>query len=583
MTIKLLSEETINKIAAGEVIERPANVVKELIENSLDAKGESLEIEIESAGRDLIRVKDDGIGMEKEDLLLSVQRHATSKISSFGDLEKLSTLGFRGEALPSIAAVSGLTIQSQPKSGAKNGWEIKLLGGKLKESRSWSGSGGTNVEVANLFFNTPAREKFLKSDTTEKNRIIALIEEIALSRPDVSFKVISDKKQSLSASKTKDIVERIIDLFGNDFAKNLIPVKAEHPNIKMRAFVSSRDQSFPTRNYQFLFVNSRPVSLSKALSHGIYEAYRENLQAGRHPAVIIFLDINPSEIDVNIHPTKREVRFSKEQEIRQFVYTAIRNAVLGSGVASFNIRPDTSSKPEEKHVFTPQDRSQYSQGFQFPKKTEATIADLKKVYGRQQEFEGGTGRHDNLRILGQLNNLYVICQVDNTMLIIDQHAAQERIKYEEYLSQWQKKRIPVQPMLFPVTVDLAPSQIGLLKENLKVLKELGIEAEEFGGKTLRITGLPAVLGSGPEVNDFLRAIIDALLEGTKLPDAQRVENIIRAACRSSVKAGDSLAPMEMSRLVKMLFSCKAPYTCPHGRPTAFKVSLNELEKYFGRK
>ena len=581
--IKILSDETINKIAAGEVVERPSNVVKELVENSLDAKGENLEIEIVGAGRKLIRVKDDGTGMEKDDLLLSVQRHATSKITSFSDLGGLSTLGFRGEALPSIAAVSDLTIQSQPKAGAQNGWEIKLLGGKLKDSRSWSGSGGTNVEVANLFFNTPAREKFLKSDTTEKNRIISLIEEIALSRPDVSFRVISDKKQALAASKTKNVLERVIDLFGGEFAKGLKAVNAEHPNIKMRAFVSSREQSFPTRNYQFLFVNSRPVSLSKALSHGIYEAYRENLQAGRHPAVIIFLEVNPTEIDVNIHPTKREIRFSKEQEIRHFVFTAIRNAVLGEGVASLNIRPDTSAHPEERRAPEPHASAQYEPVFQFPKKTEASIADLKKIYGRQQEFEGVHGRHDSLRILGQLNNLYVICQVDNTMLIIDQHAAQERIKYEEYLSQWQKKRIPVQPMLFPVAVDLAPSQIGLIKENMKVLKDLGIEAEEFGGKTLRVTGLPAVLGSGPEVNDFLRAIIDAILEGTKLPDAQRVENIIRAACRSSVKAGDSLAPMEMNKLVKMLFNCKAPYTCPHGRPTAFKVSLSELEKYFGRK
>lgn len=450
MTIKLLSEDTINKIAAGEVIERPANVVKELIENSLDAKGENIEIEIEGAGRKLIRVKDDGAGMAKDDLLLSVQRHATSKISSFGDLGALSTLGFRGEALPSIAAVSDLTIQSQQKTGAQNGWEIKLSGGKLKESRSWAGSGGTNVEVANLFFNTPARDKFLKSDTTEKNRIISLIEEIALSRPDVSFRVISEKKQSLSASKTKNLLERIIDLFGGDFSQGLIQVNAEHPNIKLRGFISSREQSFPTRNYQYLFVNSRPVSLSKALSHGIYEAYRENLQAGRHPAVIIFLAINPSEIDVNIHPTKREVRFSKEQEIRQFVYTAIRNAVSGGGAASFNIRPDTSAHPEDKRVpaHHANAAAQYSPAFQFPKKTEATIADLKKVYGRQQEFETAQGRHENLRILGQLNNLYVICQVDNTMLIIDQHAAQERIKYEEYLSQWQKRGYPFSRCFF---------------------------------------------------------------------------------------------------------------------------------------
>ncbi len=580
--IKLLSEETINKIAAGEVIERPANVVKELVENSLDAKSENLEIQIEGAGRELIRIKDDGFGMEKEDLLKSCLRHATSKISKFEDLISLSTLGFRGEALASIAAVSNLVIQSQPK-GRQSGWEIRLSGGKLKDSRAFAGSGGTIVEVNNLFFNTPAREKFLKSDATEKSRIIRLIEEISLSRPDISFKVIADGKTVLSAPKTKNILERIADVLGSELALNLIPVEVSHPNGRIKAFITKREYSLPNKNSQFLFVNGRPVSFPKTISYAVFEAYKENLQVGRSPGVIIFLELKPEQIDVNIHPTKREVRFSQEQEIKQLLYSAIKKAVSESGMASIAAEKNRAQKPFGGDFRSSADNFEYSNRFHGSSRTGFTIQDLKKVYGSEKEFAAFSPNRENFRILGQLNNLYIICQMDNSMLIIDQHAAEERIKYEEYFSQWQKKRIPVQPLLFPVTVELSPSQNALLKENIEVLRNLGIEAEDFGGKTLRITGLPAVLGPGREVNDILLKIIDALLEGSKMPAAEKIENIIRAACRSSVKAGDSLAPLEMNKLVKALFQCRSHYTCPHGRPTSFKVSLNELEKYFGRK
>ncbi|MCX5782411.1 MAG: DNA mismatch repair endonuclease MutL [Elusimicrobia bacterium] len=582
MNIKILSEETINKIAAGEVIERPANVVKELVENSLDAGGTNLEINIEGSGKKLIRVKDDGTGMSKEDILLSVQRHATSKINEFNDLEQLNTLGFRGEALPSIAAVSKLAIQSQTKDKNSAGWEITLKGGKLLASSSWAGSGGTVVEVSDLFFNTPARAKFLKSDATEKNHMFRLIEEMSLARPDVSFTIYSDGKKVLSAPKTKTVLERLMDVLGNDFASGLLPVEINHPNIKIKAYITSREKSLPNRNFQFLFVNKRPVSFTKSITHSLYEAYRENLAVGRHPGAVLFIEIDPSALDVNIHPTKREVKFSKEQEIHQLLYMAMKGVISSESSSSIPLISGNDEKIARKDNVFSRNEPIYHAKKDYNSK-QFSITDFKEVYGRQQEFNVNSEGNLNLKVLGQVHNLYILCQYDGSMLIVDQHAAQERIRYEKYLSDWNKKRIPVQPMLLPITLEMPPSRAGLLKENKEILKNLGIEIEEFGNKTLRITGLPAVLGTKVEINDLLNEIVEALSQETKLPETQKIEKIIRAACRSSVKAGDVMNIAEMNALLKGLFTCKAPYTCPHGRPTTFKITYAELEKYFGRK
>lgn len=579
MAIQILSEETINKIAAGEVIERPSNVVKELLENSIDANSSNIDIEIKSAGRQLIRVRDDGTGMSREDSALSVTRHATSKITDFSDIETLRTLGFRGEALTSIASVSHLLIQSQTRN-SNSGWEIKLSAGKMKESRSWAGSYGTNVEVANLFYNTPARAKFLKSDTTERHRILRIIEETSLAWQNVAFNVLSENKQVLCAPKTKTLLERIIDVLGKSFGESIIPFEAVHPNIKVWGYVTRPQAGAASKENQFFFVNNRPVTPSKAFMYNLYEAYRENLISGRHPGAVIFIEIDPSEIDVNIHPTKREIRFSKEQEICRFLYTALKECLSKTPPVSYSL-PENKNILELRHETNSSVREPFGNYYRKNHRPNfqgqnTIIPALKNNLISVIEIEAHT------RSIGQAFGLYVISENNDELLIIDQHAAAERIRYEKYLEQWKNRKIPVQPMLIPLTIELPPSQMGLLKENISLIKEAGWEIEEFGINTARITALPGILGTNIEMGNILSEMLNVLKEEPKIPQTEKIEKIIRAACRASIKAGDRISQTEIDRLLNDLFNTKAPYTCPHGRPTMLKLSRHELEKYFRR-
>jgi DNA mismatch repair protein MutL len=580
MTIHLLSEETINKIAAGEVVERPANVVKELIENSLDARSTSIEIEIKESGRKLIRVTDNGLGMTRQELALSITRHATSKITNFEDLSSLSTMGLRGEALASIAAVSNLTIQSKTRD-SETGWEITVSGGKLKESKAWSGTNGTNVEIKELFFNTPARAKFLKTPGTEKHHIIRTIEEIALSFNERAFKVISDGSTVLNCAPAKKRLERIIDILGKEFAETLLPIELEHPYLKINAFITRAENSLASKSSQFLFVNGRAVSFPRFLIHSVYDAYKENLPAGRHPGVILFFETNPSEIDVNIHPAKREVRFTKEQEIHGLVNRALKEKLSGTPFEPAELRARfETSNPEPKH-------SAGGYGF-MPRRELPTSREIKEtlsMYEPEREQLSALddiGKNISIQPIGQVFGVYILSQSNNELYVIDQHAAAERVRFEKYLADWRKNKVPVQELLFPVTIELPPSQMGIVKENKKLLNQTGWELEEFGTNTFRVTGVPAILGTNFEAKTGLGQIIESLIEEKNLPSQEKIEKIIRAACRASVKAGDTVSNEEAKRLVADLFRCKAPFTCPHGRPTIFKISSLELKKYFGR-
>jgi DNA mismatch repair protein MutL len=577
MSITVLSEDTINKIAAGEVVERPANVVKELVENSLDAAAAAITLEIKGAGRQLIRISDNGIGMNRDDLTLAVTRHATAKITSFSDIVHLNTMGFRGEALPSIAAVSHCSILSQPRDGS--GWQIHLDGGKPRESKAWSGAPGTIVEIHDLFFNTPARAKFLKSDQTERSRILSLIEEIALVRHTTAFTVITDGKPVINAPRAATRVERIRDILGREFEQTLIATEATHPRLKLTAFITPTDHSLPNRSSQFFFVNDRPITPSRSLQHAVYEACRENLPVGRHPGILLFLNVDPSDIDVNIHPTKREVRFAHEQEVHSFVMQALRSALI----RPINILLSETPPP-----------SQPTKSVQYHSVSAATPTAVREMHNSyrtqsssptvQQSLSTAesSSEDDNIEILGQSKDMYIIARRNDDLLIIDQHAAAERIRYEKYLAEWRAHYIPVQPMLLPFTMELVSSKLTLLKDNLALIQEAGLDVEEFGGTTIRITAIPAVLTTNSEIATIIEKIVDALAEGEKLPRAEKIETIIRAACRSSIKAGDTLHLNEMKALIRDLFHCNAPYTCPHGRPTLLRLSHNDLQKHFGR-
>ncbi|MHB9154511.1 MAG: DNA mismatch repair endonuclease MutL [Endomicrobiales bacterium] len=584
MTIRILSEETINKIAAGEVVERPANAVKELLENSLDAGSTRIELEVTGAGRTLLRVRDNGTGMTREEMALAVTRHATSKITDFSDVTCLHTLGFRGEALPSIAAVSRMRIQSQTPSG--EGWEIKLSGGKIKESRAWAGAGGTTIQIGELFFNTPARAKFLKSDTTERHWILRAAEELALAWPSVAFKIVSEGKTVLNAPPSPALFERIVDVLGGELAKTLLPVEVQHPRLKVRACITRTEHSLSTRNCQYLFINQRPVSLGRLLTHSLYEAYRENLPAGRHPGAVIFLEIDPGEVDVNIHPAKREVRFANEREIHDLLLRALKETLAKtpfSPLSLSNGSPGDAPLPgagAEAGYRVREGRSSFVPASMPPLEVFAPPGSRAPD---QRGFPGAWENGTPLQPLAQVFGLYLVAQSADELLIIDQHAAAERVRYEKYLGQWQKKKVAVQPLLIPLTLELAASSAGLLAGNLALLREAGWELEEFGANTVRVTALPAVLGGHLETKNALAAVISALAEEAKLPAAERVETIIRAACRASIKAGDQVTGAEAAALLHDLFQCAAPFTCPHGRPTVFKLPRTELERYFGRK
>lgn len=569
MPIHILSEETINKIAAGEVVERPANVVKELVENSLDAGARNVEVWVSGAGMKLVRVRDDGRGMEPGELELAFKRHATSKISGFEDLHSVLSLGFRGEALPSIAAVSKVTAQSHPK-GAKAGAELKINGGKITGRSGWAGTPGTNIEVSSLFYNTPARLKFMKSEAAEKSRVLGCLEELALSRPGVGFKVVSEGKTAFSAPPAGGPAERAIDVLGEDFASSLLPLSIDHPKIKVSGFITPSEKSRPNRNYQFIFVNGRPVQMGKAVYRSVYDAYSESLPKGRHPGLLLYIEVPPSEVDVNIHPTKREVKLANEGVLYDLFHRAIREALN---------RPATTTLAGLPAAVSMAGAPDLPRDIVIPRSIREAPSAQYRTLG--EEFLR-VSREDAATPYFQAFGLYLVAQKDEDIMIIDQHAAAERIRYEKYLSEAGSSGVAVQHLLLPMTLELAASSKAVLDANMPVFAKAGWELEEFGARAYRVTGLPSVLGTEIAVKNVLEGMLEALAEGAKLKDGEKLERVIRAACRRSIKAGDAVSGPEIGRLLRDLFACRSPYTCPHGRPTVFKIARRDLEKYFGR-
>jgi DNA mismatch repair protein MutL len=613
--INLLSQETINKIAAGEVVERPLNAVKELVENALDACANSVAAEISGAGKKLIRISDDGFGMDKKDLELSVVRHATSKISDFNDLPHIQSMGFRGEALASIAAVSRFDIKTV-KRGESSGWKLSAEGGKNAAVVPWAGSPGTITEVKDLFFNTPARRKFLKSDASERSRIIETLEETALANPEINFKLVSENKTVFQTAKTEDRQARISDILGRDFAKALKNIKINNEKISLDVYFTGRDDSQSNKKYQYLFVNSRPVNFPKFLIACVYQAYRESIPREKHPGILIYVSIDPQDIDVNIHPAKREVKFTNESQIFDLLYKALRGALtshshpfmpmpysparenenqslpVSAGVnevpakqssAGSAVYPQISSlkfeEPKAKYSM-----EQYANVYAAPAGGAESCGPEKQTSAERPKIQTlPSVCEDDAKVLGQVFDTYIIAERDGELYIFDQHAAAERIRYEIYLSQSKNRSLKLQQMLMPETFELSASQSELLKANLNVLNELGIETGEFGGSSFRVTAYPALLGVNISLGPVIKKILGDLDACKTLEIENKRDKIIRSACRASIKAGDFVSPAEAKKLVDDLFKCQSPFTCPHGRPTAYKVSKSGLEKFFKRK
>ena len=603
MTIKILDNNTINRISAGEVVERPLNVVKELLENSLDAGAKNIIVEIEKAGKKTIRITDDGCGMDKQDLLLCVQRHATSKISKFDDLSNISTLGFRGEALPSIASVSMLDIKTQSKN-SPSGWQYYMEGGKQTEIQPWAGSGGTIVEVKNLFFNTPVREKFLKSDTTEKAKIISCIDEIALVRNDIKFKIISDGKTIADYNKTDSKIKRIEAVLGKDLADKLKPVTISHPNINIEAFITSRQNALAQKNVQYLFVNGRCVNYPRWLLHALTQAQKQAIPVGKYIGIVMFLTTEQENIDINVHPTKREIKFAKENQMYELFYSFIKNALEEDSVSGLmdnftKTTPDYSNKINTESVSFRNEKTNYS----FPKQhygkiyipgasksaKELSVSDYKNLYStiqpnkevaQQQELE--QLQSEDFKFVGQIFSTYLLVEKQDTCFIIDQHAAQERIKYEQFKSEVESNSLKIQQMLFPDIFELSKPRTEILKNSLEYFNGLGLSIEEFGENTFKISAYPALLGQKINCVDMVNSVIDFFENETKPAVEQINDIIIKKACKSSIKAGDVISDKQAVALIADLFACKMPYTCPHGRPTVYKITHGELEKFFKR-
>ncbi|MDR2666402.1 MAG: DNA mismatch repair endonuclease MutL [Endomicrobium sp.] len=597
MSINILSHETINKIAAGEVIERPLNVIKELVENSLDAFASSIIVEILGAGKKLTRVSDDGFGMDKKDLKLSILKHATSKIKNFSDLSKVHSLGFRGEALASIVTISNFRMKTR-KKGELSGWELSSNGGKNVEVIPWSGAEGTISEVRDLFFNIPARQKFLKSDSTERSKIISLFEEIALANQGITFKMLSEDKTIFFTSKTNNKIERISDILGKDFSEAVKNVKFNNSKISLDIYFTGRDYSLSNRKCQYFFVNSRSVNYPKWLIHCIYQAYKELIQRDKHPGVLIYVDINPSEIDVNIHPTKREVKFANENSVYDMLLKLLKNALISYEYSRIpiNFQMNDSVSSFDKHY----EKSYVSNSFLMNKPMlrvpssdlyctksnfnytilkEDKYADnvLKEEFSQEKFFD------NNIKIIGQIFGTYIVVESEDDLCIFDQHAVAERIKYELYLSQIENQAIKIQQVLIAGSFDLPSSFSELLKTNIDFFNELGIIVEEFGQNSFRITAYPTLLGN-ISIEQLIRAILSDIENDRTVKGIEQVKDkIIRSACRASIRAGDSITLNEAENLINDLFKCKFPFTCPHGRAVVYKISLKELEKFFKRR
>ena len=647
--IHLLPEHVANQIAAGEVVERPASVVKELVENALDARAARISVEIQAGGRSLIRVTDDGLGMSKDDALLCLERHATSKIRQAEDLCSIATMGFRGEALPSIASVSRFTVTTREReSDAPDGTQVVINGGKILEVKASGSATGTSIEVRQLFFNLPARRKFLRSEETESAHIQHYLTLAALAYPEVAFTFLKDtrvvwqlpaaKVEENDASRSHALRERMRALLGGElkllavnFSSELLSSEdnpdfetssLEKKNAKFRlwGFIGAPGVARSTREDQHVFVNRRPVE-NRGLNFALLEGYHTALMKGRYPVCCLFLEIDPAEVDVNIHPSKREVKFHRERTIRQLVAQAVRETLL-----KFHAPPEDSSRnfdtatpmtsrtgktfPEREtaapslELTSPQIPAPLEKPAEltnFPKlskplpnwPTREPAPEVVPVHlPATQDSERKTFSAADpvpllrvpLQLVGVVGKLYVVLESDRGLVLLDQHAAHERVLFEQMLRRLEEQGNAMsQRLLLPETIELSAKDANFLRQQLPSLTRLGVGLSEFGERTFLLDALPPFVKVS-EPRRFVLELIDDLKAAGQSVNSLRLgeHTIAKTVCRHAVKANDPLARPELENLVDDLRHCTMPYTCPHGRPTLIEMNYRELEKKFGR-
>ncbi|MGB2803368.1 MAG: DNA mismatch repair endonuclease MutL [Candidatus Zixiibacteriota bacterium] len=609
--ITILPEDLVDKIAAGEVVERPASVVKELVENSIDAGAKNISVEIKRGGIKSIRVTDDGAGMDEKNSALAFERHATSKIKGVDDLFEISTLGFRGEALPSIASVCLLDMLSRTAEDL-SGNRLKIEGGTVREKKQTGAPVGTSVIVRELFYNVPARRKFLKTVLTETRRVIDLLTRFAIAYPEVSFKLESDDRELFNFAKTDGLKPRIEDVFGKNQVEKMIEIKAGDEQPTINGFLGKPEIARSNRAELYLYVNRRSI-VSKSLYHAVQAGHGELLPRGKYPFAMIFIQIDPHLVDVNVHPTKHEVRFSDERGVHDLVLKKVKQSFGSSQTMPELTTPEKAEDPfrpgairrtgpsfqtEKRYPQQTQHMgpSAYGQSKQadqelaqesFLSKTPEKAADIPsgdraevvapKETGQaaRQKVEPGAGNY------WQLADTYILSQAKRNLVVLDQHASHERILYEEALRNLTGRPASAQQVLFPIVSELSPREYQILEEHKELIRKLGFEVKHFGGRSILVTAVPTLVrNKSGEV--FLKEILTQLEEEGRV-EKDRVKAVAKSfACHGAIKAGERLNTEEMQGLVKQLFTTDEPYSCPHGRPTVIKLSLEELNKKFGR-
>jgi DNA mismatch repair protein MutL len=654
--IRLLPEQVANQIAAGEVIERPASVVKELVENALDADARHVTVEIQAGGRSCIRVFDDGVGMGRDDALLCLERHATSKIQTAHDLEAITTMGFRGEAIPSIASVSRFTLTTRPRDDdSPEATQIVIHGGKILDVKSAGHAPGTTVEVRQLFYNLPARRKFLRSEETERTHVLHYVTVAALAHPYVGFTLKQDQRLvwqlppvPAGQAPLEAVRQRLQMLLGRDLP--LIPVDhsesvsseaaaaeaeieaategatgAEQGRLRVWGFIGAPGVSRGSRQDQHVFVNRRPVE-NRGINYALFEGYHTSLMKGRYPVCCLFLELDPGQVDVNVHPAKREVKFRNENHVRAIVGQAVRNALLRfhaahapapGGASVTPVSPPSTPPHIESHKPTEDARlpidfgggrrgpdvaparpdlgamapaaplpAAPSAAAGWPRPSVPASGAAAVEAQSPPSVDAGGGRpllQVPLRLLGVIGRLYAVFESDRGMVLMDQHAAHERVLYEQMLERMERSAAPSQRLLLPETVELGAKDAQFLRENLDQLTRLGVGLSEFGERTFLLDALPPFV-KAPNAKRFVLELVDELMRSGRDVNPMRLgeQTIAKTVCRHAVKAHDPLSIPELEKLVSDLRACAMPYTCPHGRPTLLEMNYRDLEKRFGR-
>jgi len=617
--IRRLDDYTINKIAAGEVVERPASVVKELVENSIDAQASAITVEIKDGGISLIRVTDNGIGIPKEDVTTALLRHTTSKITAVEDLDKIESLGFRGEALASIAAVSQLEIITKAY-GEVTGKRVECYGGKIITEEEVGCPEGTTIIMRNLFYNIPARKKFLKKPATESSYISDMVYKIALGHPEVSFKFINNNSVVFHTSGNNELKNAVFNVYGKEVVKHMLSIEETEQDLKLIGLIGKPSLNRANRTYENFYINGRYIK-SKILENAVEDAYNTLLPINKFPVVVLHIFIPANKIDVNVHPTKMEVRFKDEEEIYQFIYNGIHKNLFKEDLIPqvnldnkkeklFNPEPVQGRLPEPFEikrknleykdisihpVFSPEDKNikvkESNQELNFShkenlyenkpcgteKKEACTIFEKEKVH---KEDKAPSFRH--YKIIGQVFQTYWLVEQDNSLYIVDQHAAHERILYEKFIHDFKQGKVYSQPLLEPVVFEVTPKEKEIVEDNISLFKKFGFEIEEFGESAYLVRELP-ILFEGPVDSSFFLEIIDTLNdERIKNLYDMKLNHIALLSCKGAVKAKDQLSTVEAKALIEELLNLDNPFTCPHGRPTIISMSQYELEKKFKR-